>query len=200
MTILSETVRLASIHNNEYHHSDTYPASRHPHSLRSQYSLPRCQCTVPRSITHATYHNLIHNNNKENRRPRHARRKQQIQQQQRRRNDPVNIPHVKNRAVRAPHLGIRPRILDLDGREAQIRAHGEVRNRRDEDDRGREVVEQAVAAVLAEGQADETEAGDCGWEGVRGWEVGGFVEWGWGTGTYRPWRRRWRSRNLSRAR
>ena len=70
-------------------------------------------------------HNLIDSNDEQCSRPRHARGQQQIEQQERSGDEPINVSSIVDGTVCSRHLGVASEVLDSDGGEAQVGAHGD---------------------------------------------------------------------------
>jgi hypothetical protein len=106
-------------------------------------------------------HDLVDEQSPENRGPGHASSEHQVEQEQWRSDDPVDVADIVDGAVYTTDDGVAALELDGDGCEAQVGTHGKVGNASDKDDGGSDVVEDTVAAVLAEGESKEGKAGDA---------------------------------------
>lgn len=105
-------------------------------------------------------HDLVNNNGPENCRPRQPSREEQVKKQERRSDEPINVANIEDGAVLPADFGVGALVLDCYGGEAEVGAHGEVGDARDEDYQCGDVVEDAVAALLADGQGGEGNAGN----------------------------------------
>jgi hypothetical protein len=106
-------------------------------------------------------HDLVDKHRPEDCGPGHSGGQHQVHQQQGCRDDPVDVANIVDGAVFAADDGVVAWELDADGCEAQVRAHGEVGNAGNKHDGGGDVVEDAVAAVLAGSKTEEGEASDA---------------------------------------
>ena len=114
-------------------------------------------------------HHLIHEDSNGNSRSRQTRRQEKVHKQERRRDEPVNVPDVEDftRAGSGNRGTARTHKLGRDGSLSQTRGHRVVGNGSDQGDGGRDVVEQPVAARLAEAHAHKGE-GRCPHDGANG--------------------------------
>ena len=102
-------------------------------------------------------HQLVNKNNPENGWPWHASREQKVHEQQWCSNEPIDVSDVEDLAVLATDYWVGASKLDRYGREAKVRCHGEVRNRRDHKKTSRDVVENAVGGRLGQGVTEDSD-------------------------------------------
>jgi hypothetical protein len=101
-------------------------------------------------------HDLINDNGEQNGRPWHSRGKEEIQKKQGSRDEPINVAHVVDGTVPSANFWVaRAGELDSDRSETEVGAHGEVGDAGDENYGCGDVVEDAVAALLPESEANE---------------------------------------------
>lgn len=106
-------------------------------------------------------HDLIDKKCPEDCWPRHASSEEEVQEQQRSRNEPINVADIEDLTVLATDNRITAWVFDLDRCEPEVGSHGEVSNAGYEDDSRSDVVEHAIATLLAHGQANESKTGDA---------------------------------------
>jgi hypothetical protein len=107
-------------------------------------------------------HDLVNNDGPKDSRPWHSGGEQEIEKEERGGNEPINVSSIVDGPVGSSHNGVAALVLDANGSEAKVGAHSKVCNGSDEDYSSSDVVEDAIATVLAHAESDEAEAGDCG--------------------------------------
>lgn len=105
-------------------------------------------------------HDLVDNDGPKDGRPWHASGEHEVGQEERSGDDPIDVTNIVDGTVVSTDHGVVALVLYFDGGETEVRTHGEVGNGGNEDDCGSEVVENAIATLLAHAQADEGEARD----------------------------------------
>jgi hypothetical protein len=105
-------------------------------------------------------HNLIDNDGPENSGPWHTSGKKEIGEKKRSGNEPVDIADVVDRTVVSTNNRVVAVVLDSNGCETEVRAHGEVGDSGNEDNSGSDVVENTVATLFAQSETNEDEARD----------------------------------------
>jgi hypothetical protein len=105
-------------------------------------------------------HDLIDDDGPQDARPWHSSGEHEVGQEQRGGDDPVDVANIVDRTVVSTNHWVVALELYFDGSETEVGAHGEVGNGGNEDDSSCEVVENAVATLLAHTQTDENEARD----------------------------------------
>lgn len=106
------------------------------------------------------YHNFIYNDSPEDGWPWHSSGEQEIEKQERSGDEPINVSDVVDGSVSSSYNWVAALVLDANGSETKVGAHGEVRNSSDEDYSSSDVVEDAITTVLAHAESNEAEAGD----------------------------------------
>lgn len=102
-------------------------------------------------------HDLINNDGPHNGWPWHTSSEQEIGEKKRCGDEPIDVADVVDGTVVSTYDWVVAVVLDSNGSETEVGAHGEVGNCGNEDNRGSDVVEDAVATLLAHSKTDEGE-------------------------------------------
>jgi hypothetical protein len=105
-------------------------------------------------------HNLVDNDGPENGGPWHTGGKEEIGKKKRSGNEPIDVANVVDRTVVTTNDRVITVVLDSNGCETEVGTHGEIGNGGNEDNSSGDVVEDAVATLLAHAEPNEDEARD----------------------------------------